>query len=73
MLISASIDIVLYERIPAAEIIYELHDAGWSPLHNAQTSYLPLGDKGEFNWQTDRQLETFADLEKTMHNKRKSK
>lgn len=55
MSISASIDLKLYSKIinfTTIELINILISNGWNILDYCSKTYLPIGDTGEFNWQS---------------------
>ena len=60
MSISATININLARHksqdISTFEIIKVLKDFGWSLTHDGYTSYLPLGDKDDFEWQSKKNM-----------------
>lgn len=57
MSVSASIDITLTENISSIEIIKILINFGWNLTNeNGYVGYLPLGDKENFNWQSERHM-----------------
>ncbi len=60
MSVSASIDIKLSEikrtQISATEIIEVLVSSGWNLFHGEYLSYLPLGDKDDFDWQDKKDM-----------------
>ncbi|MBD3231043.1 hypothetical protein GF322_00070 [Candidatus Dependentiae bacterium] len=54
MSVSANIDIHLATKKSTIEIIKILTDSGWNIFHNGYIEYLPLGDKDDFDWQTEK-------------------
>lgn len=60
MSVSASIDIGLSKnhgkQKSAVEIIKELVKFGWNLVHDEYVSYLPIGDKDDFNWQAEKSM-----------------
>jgi hypothetical protein len=61
MSVDASIRISLVgsktKSIPALDIIDVLEHAGWSLAHDGYTSYLPLGDIDDFDWQSEQNMD----------------
>jgi hypothetical protein len=61
MSIVASIEISLVEdktrSISAVNVINVLKNFGWSLVHDNHTSYLPIGDKDDFDWQSEKNMD----------------
>jgi hypothetical protein len=57
MSVSASINIIVakneQQSIFAARIIEQLLSYGWSLNDYGQMTYLPVGDQGDYNWQSE--------------------
>ena len=54
---SASIDIsVAGNNVSAIEIIQVLMNSGWTLVHNGYINYLPLGNKDDFDWQANKDI-----------------
>lgn len=57
MSVSASIDIKLIQRqtheLFSVRIIEKLLNYGWNFRNEGSVSFLPIGDKDDFNWQND--------------------
>lgn len=62
MSVSANICITLFKNnaksISALEIIESLCHFGWSLTYNGYISYLKLGDRDDFDWQSDKHMDT---------------
>ena len=65
MSISATINIHLIKRkiqcTSTLDVIKGLVNSGWSLTHDKYTSYLPLGDKDDFDWQSEENMD-FASI-----------
>ena len=71
MSISAGISIRLSECAQprsAVDIIKVLIDFGWNIIHDGYISYLPFGDKDDFDWQAKRNI-NFESLIKILESK----
>ncbi len=58
MSVDANIDVHLDQLInlSVVDLIDVLRAAGWSFIRDGDTAYLPLGDKGMFNWQVSHDM-----------------